>query len=594
MKILFPSPFKIGWMVGRVRRPGISISIFVKGTFRIVHGEISILADEGDEMVGDVYRDGDPTHSLLYPSDFVPFKPCADTLVIATAFAPNRLAIPHFPVVIRIGGLSKTLIIYGERRWKRVLFGWVPGEAIATGSESIIYENAWGGKDYFQNPTGRGRITEVMHNVEFPSALVRNKNDVIAPAGFGPLASSWEPRCKKSGTYNREWLNGLWPWFPSDFDWSYFNAAPPDQQLEGYLRGDEELEFMNLHAQRALYKSFLPGLRLRCFLNECLPSDDNLFREVPLNLDTLWVNMDEEKLVLVWRGLAPVRTHKLREIKHLYVVTEMMTEPPQALEEHRAQFELSLNEGIEVDLPDRNDAMADAAFEKQFVDMEKEFGKAEEEMLKAEADVMRMFEEVKGRAMTGDLDPGLFEEQGLPQTLEEGIGAYQAAMEEVKRVAPDQVSHIEEIDLSEGQKMEAEMAQMESDMAKDSSPRLTREFIEAQLQVGEKCFADQDLSGLDLSRLDLAGADLSRTSLRNTNLQGTKLVRAKVRDANLRGANLTEADLTGAALDGADFSNAILLNINITDVSITDAIFAKLELASVDFSGATGKGADFS
>jgi REP element-mobilizing transposase RayT len=56
-----------------------------------------------------------------------------------------------------------------------------------------------------------------------------------------------------------------------------------------------------------------------------------LFREVRMNLDTLWVNLDEEKLILVWRGLADVRTLKLREIEHIVAVTEPLSQLPRSL-----------------------------------------------------------------------------------------------------------------------------------------------------------------------------------------------------------------------------------------------------------------------
>src|SRR6185436_20521774 len=110
-----------------------------------------------------------------------------------------------------------------------------------------------------------------------------------------------------------------WPYFPDDFDFTYFNAAPEDQQLRKYLHGDEELRFDNLHPTIPSYRSALPGLRMRAFLSEKLKSGKR-FREIPLNLDTLFVDMDKERLLLVWRGVAPVLSEELTEIEHALAV----------------------------------------------------------------------------------------------------------------------------------------------------------------------------------------------------------------------------------------------------------------------------------
>ncbi len=36
----------------------------------------------------------------------------------------------------------------------------------------------------------------------------------------------WTQRYSKIGNYKGNYLKERWPWFPKDFDWGYFNAAP--------------------------------------------------------------------------------------------------------------------------------------------------------------------------------------------------------------------------------------------------------------------------------------------------------------------------------------------------------------------------------
>ena len=54
---------------------------------------------------------------------------------------------------------------------------------------------------------------------------------------------------------------------------------------------------------------------MRCFLNELVRAHDEL-REIPMRLDTSWVDMDAETLVLVWRGNVAIRSEKLIGISH--------------------------------------------------------------------------------------------------------------------------------------------------------------------------------------------------------------------------------------------------------------------------------------
>ena len=42
----------------------------------------------------------------------------------------------------------------------------------------------------------------------------------------------------------------------------HFNAAPREQQVKDYLKGDEWLAMENLHPEHAVYRCRLPGLRL--------------------------------------------------------------------------------------------------------------------------------------------------------------------------------------------------------------------------------------------------------------------------------------------------------------------------------------------
>ena len=72
----------------------------------------------------------------------------------------------------------------------------------------------------------------------------------------------------------------------------------------------------------------LPGLRVRLFLGDQTPDRKPPLREVPLVLDTAWIDADAERLVLVWRGRAKIRGPKMPDVQTLFAFTEPMAQPP--------------------------------------------------------------------------------------------------------------------------------------------------------------------------------------------------------------------------------------------------------------------------
>jgi uncharacterized protein YjbI with pentapeptide repeats len=587
---------ELAWLVNKLHAADWILSVVAKASFQFRDDGSLQMAAETALPSGDVHVADDANKSLVYPSDFVPFKPYADILILGTGRAPAGRPAVSFPVAICVKDLRKSLQVNGPRKWQKRFLRAIPGPAQPIASLPITYENAFGGKGFARNPVGLGRDTVEVHNIESFRQDDPGSSSVREPAGFAPLASEWDQRKRKAGTYKGKWVKDRWPWFPENFDWSYFNAAPADQQIEGYLRGDEQLEFENLHPTHPIYKSRLPGLRVRCFLNERLQNGELLFREVRMNLDTLWINMDEGKLILVWRGLAPVRTLKLREMEHVFAVMEPLSELPRNLEDYRVEFMQGLNEGGEVELSEA--AAAAAAFEKRFVDMDKEFAAAEQEMTKMEVETTKAFEEQRVQLIAQGVDPRLFEEPTKPQTLVEAKAEHMAAIDQLKRTDPEHAARIGEIDFAEFEQMEAEMAQMEAEMAAANPPPPTRESVQASI-AGDKGGAsrnlsNQDLSALDLSGMDFSGVDLSGAGLSRANLTKTNFAGANLTGADLSGADLTEADFTGATLNEADLSKAMLVKTKLTGMAVTGATFSELDLSGADFSACHGKGADFS
>jgi len=357
MEIVKRTSFQFAPIAGRLNFPKHSITLIVKGTFDLVNGGRVVSSDEQLYPTGNEFypEDDEMSGSCRYESDFAYYKPRADLLLAGHCHFPGGNPAPACRVKFQVGTKSRILNVFGNRKWRLL-----PG--IRTISEpepftkmELRYENSYGGAGFEKNPVGKGYKkveTEsgdnswLLPNIEDPDNLIDSPGSRPEPAGFGPLGTMWKERNSKLGTYKGNWVKERWPWFPVDFDWSYFNAAPPSMQVEGFLKGDETLYFENLHPEHSRYESRLPGLRVRCFLNKITQTNkgQTLFNEVKMNLDTLWVDMDNEKLIIVWRGCAEVLSEEYEEIQHVFIMSEPVEKQQETLKYYSELFLAALAE----------------------------------------------------------------------------------------------------------------------------------------------------------------------------------------------------------------------------------------------------------
>jgi len=569
MEIYNETEFTFAPFLGRVGFPNHSLTSIVKGTFDLRHGQKAVLS--GGQLfatASELYEDDkDGQGGARYESDFAYFKPRADLLLAGRCHPPNGKPTKASRVTFKVGSKTKSLAVFGDRYWKGAIKSLSDPEPFS--EMELRYENSYGGEGYKKNPVGKGfkkaqnksgakiwplpNIENIHHRINSPS-------DHPAPAGFAPIGSLWHERFSKMGTYKRAWLKERWPWFPKDFDWSHFNAATTDQQVEGYLKGDEKLYFENLHPIHSQYHSQLPALRVRLFINELesLNSNNTRFKEVTMNLDTLWVDMESEKLVLVWRGLSEVLSEEYEEIHHVFIVTEKLDNQTQPLEHYHQQFIKKLAD-------EESDKTYEVKpFKENTIDVDKKIEQANKE--------------IRASLIEAGIDP-----DNLPkQTAEQ----------------------------------KAEDEKLLKEMGIEPEPTKTpfsRERFTERFSHGET-FIDEDLTLLDLSNLELpsvnletailskvnfnasnlSNAILSNANLMGANLSGANLREANLKDADLTGTNLSGADLTGACLDDAIFEKAQLKGAILDNVSAIDSIFSEANLTETSFRSSQLQGADFS
>lgn len=578
MRIFRTENVLLTWTVSCMRSPGLSTTFVLKESFRLQLAPSSTPFSEPGFSSQDRRLQVDLNQTEFDPTDVAPHKPSSDLLLSATCHPPGGKPATACRVAFLVGRWSKELIAVGDRVWK----GGVPTIAAPFTQMPIRYENSFGGPGYALNPAGTGFNDGRLPNVEIPGALITSPDHRPTPAGFGPIAPDSPARMKKAGTYDKKWLKERWPWYPEDFDWSYFNAAPEDQQLPGYLRGDEELMFENLHPEHSIYKTRLPGMRARCMVVDRVDGAERL-REVPLVLDTLWVDMDAEKLVLVWRGNVEVRSLDLLDIERVYATTEPLAQTPQSKEALVRQ----LDEEYEAQWRDEP-APPSPAPEPEETSVDEEIAKMEAEIAKLEAQAEAHLADAKKQLAASGVDPAILDAPAKGPTdfktaWKEVRPMIEQSLESLRQHAPEKAAELEKSGLLQCPDVEFEMPEIEP---------------EPEPWTRERVAASSDLSGQDLSKLDLSGLDLSKRRFDGARLNGAKLAKANLSGTSLPAASLSEADLSGAdltgcAATGADFSHASLEGAKLAGATLQESDFEEANLTGADLSGAQGKWTSF-
>ena len=288
----------------------------IKGTYTLVPGGICVPAPAQRPISGDVRHMDKIGRSLAWASDRVPYKPNSDFLIHGTFYQPGGVPRPDGRVSFSFGPLRKELAVFGPRTVVQ-LKGQGPAVTAPTPFTQLPlrWEYAIGGLRYPVNPLGMGgNITtrpdgtqiRQMPLIEYPRHLARSLNDRPPPAGFAPLPPFFRFRRTKLGTRDQQWSLFRAPLPPEDFDPSYYNAAPRDQQAGNYPRGDETITLHNMHPHHPDLKTQLPCVAARLAVLR-RSGDAAVAEAVPMHLDTVVALPDDEQVVLVWRGRCPLR-----------------------------------------------------------------------------------------------------------------------------------------------------------------------------------------------------------------------------------------------------------------------------------------------
>jgi uncharacterized protein YjbI with pentapeptide repeats len=630
VEIVKDTSFEIGWVISQARPPRHSLTVVVKGTFELVpSGECPIAAEQA-LLTGDEHHEGDIERSLRHASDFALLKPRAECWLTGTYRAPNATPVTAATVAFRVGQVAKRLALVGDRSWKTGVLGGAT-DPVPFHTLELCWERCFGGPGFEANPAGRGiapapggpRLVS-LPNIESPTAMVRSPGDRPAPAGAFPIAPGWASRRALAGTHDERWRTGRWPYHPDDFSFAFYNAAPHDQQIDGYFRGDEEIELLDLHPQQRVIRCRLPGVRARVFLEPAGP--DAALREVALHLDTIALDADTLRAHCVWRGLREIAGPSLDEFARVFVVHEPIGQRREPVEcqawFERRRAEIEAEEAALAPQAPPGPAAATPATPATPAELRDRVARAVAEgrscarweLIDADlsgldlrrADLTRA---LLTRARLGGavLDEARLDGASLDAAELGGASLRAASLDgAVLTGARGAGANFDGAVLDGASAAEASLPG--ASFVKTS---LRRADLPRADLTGAR-FEDAALDGADLSGAVLEGAVLVRSTLIDTWLEGgVRAARARfdgcdlgrlrasegadLSDASLQGvkargarfgeARLDRADLSGAELDEADFSRASLVEANLGRCSLRRARFQDASMAGVRLDG---------
>ena len=567
---------------------------------------------------------------------------------------PENSSDPHAgTVTVTVAGRQKKLNVFGNRQWQKNSLGrWQLSEPDKLTELPIQYEYAFGGQDYPENPLGKGYVKDLGQypdsTIDVPNIMLAGQpmaapDQQMVPAGFSPYDFTWPQRYTKIGTYDEKWLRDFFPGLANDFDPTFLNIAPSDQQFPEKFIGDESFSCENMHPHQQLISSKLPGIRVRCFVNSGNEEAVELL-EIGMQADTLWLFPHRERAVLLFRGITQVRDDDASEYQQMLLAYENLSHAPRELAHYTKAMELRLDKKKgHLQAFNEKDLIADGAVSAMSTLLTDSMASMEESTLaknlkkKSESEVEAAWKRLEELG----LDPEKYQKEenndyidittdnldqldDLLKKVTEDTKKHQQEMETMAREVAESmgqdydqmlaaakqqqtgparfsadtiIAQLQEYKLSDPKK-EAKLRKMEEEFANITlqyghffdqpalvSAELREKMRQDILQARDegKSVAGGEYPGVDLSNLDLRGMDFSACFMDGANLTGS----------DLRETDFSKAMLARADLSGARFENSTLNKTNLGKSNLNGAVFLQCKMEKAVLYQASLQGTSF-
>ncbi len=296
----------------------------IKGTFLLpsASSNACVRAEHQETLsfAGEFWGEIPEASSYKFEPEVAFFKPTTDVVLVGQAHAP-RVGTTEMDVRLSVGPVRKELRVFGERMWIHASGTVATTRPISFESIPLVYERAFGGWDRSdpdarrhtcdaRNPVGTGFAHVLpdagmrLPNIEDPRALVRRFGDRPAPTGVGFVSPHWQPRAALAGTYDAAWQADRAPRLARDFKRAHLNAASEGLVAPQHLLGTEYVTAEGVTRGGPL-RFALPGVYApRVKLTRHGAGDVDLVT----NLDTVILEPDAGRMMLIWRTYAVLRT----------------------------------------------------------------------------------------------------------------------------------------------------------------------------------------------------------------------------------------------------------------------------------------------
>lgn len=250
---------------------------------------------------GDVFYEGKdfPAHVVRLESDWVPFKPLTDLIINGFAYAPKGRAARQFDIGLQVGKTSLTARAFGPRRWVKRL-GWTltEPEPAVKAPLACIGARASSNDQPEDVPASPIEWLDTPHQREAPS-------HACSPAGFGVFDRTYLPRRGYAGTYAKQGAScapGLESSMPANFDTRYWNCAHPRLQFpRSSIGAGTRIKLWNM-SECGDVEVTLPEVPVA--ISSGLAQDS-----LKLDFDTVVLEPDDERLILIWRHRLKAHLH---------------------------------------------------------------------------------------------------------------------------------------------------------------------------------------------------------------------------------------------------------------------------------------------
>ncbi len=566
------------------------------------------------------------------PLDYAMPKGRGEVLLAATAYAPSNKPATRMSVRVTVGAIDKQLNILGDREW---LYGLVPLHQITEpapfSSIPIRYDRAYGGPDYPANPIGQAHTGQRvpafvgvnrgrMPNIELPQEPVRSHRAKYAPAGFGALDIRSPARQKKAGTYGREWMENDFPGLANDVDWTVFNAAPEDQQIDGFFTGGESYRLAGLHPDKPVIEGRLPTMRVSALVQhrgKSIPESDAL----SLAFETVWFFPDQNLGVALYRGQTSIDDSDALDVEAVLIGYEHSADAARSTAHYHTTMRQRLDPATAA-----LHALNDAPLTPEVTPAARAASQEQRRQAEAKALAQRqaLLDETtaeywakSGRTPPKDYVPPKVDASPLPSISPESIANGDVDLAEFVASA----TALAQAARQEGETRLKELEQKKAALAKPVPANNAVLIEQAHTRAANVAYDLVDdpvareaavaplLTQLDQARA--AGArvtDEERARVRDAALQMSALQRKARRvsttplapatplpyeTATALGKRIREWHAAGQCLAGRDFAGAQLRGINFAGADLRETLFENADLSDADFRGANLHGAVF-